>query len=578
MVVALPGYRSFILKYSLLQFVRIAAQLSVVIAIFAMRHDLDMDKLQNFELSTVQYAVFGCLGALNVLARLIPTFTKLIINRFKEQLQSEQATATFAKLFDLPHGAVLTTPTGEFMQLIMKVFRNLDPLMPGLYGAVIPIYVETVAATVFIGAVYGPICLLQLGLVVAYSLVAYRAARIKADTNRKHLQTGLAEFGRIMAGAGSYERAHFFGRVDHEIAQTRKSFDKIGAAQVDLASVELIEGARMSLLSLLVTAATVVLVFATVGPHTSTELEVFALIAYFAIFSMTLAEFALGISNLRTAVFEYQAFDAFLSRLSEVGDVEGALELPKDNPMPTIEFKNVSFSYGGRVILDDVSFKVEGGQTLGLVGSSGCGKSTVMRLLLRFYSPSQGQILVDGRDIQQVRGLSLRRLFSVVTQDAALFNGTIRENIGYAKQGATDAELLAAAKLAELSLAEHGDGHGDLALGKECGEKGAKLSGGQQQRVALARAMLKHGTIYLLDEPTTGLDGVVAKQIQATLDTLSERVTTICITHHLDDLKNAHQILYLDAGKIVERGDFASLMAAKGEFYRQVEARKRAAA
>merc|ERR1711924_435640 len=114
--------------------------------------------------------------------------------------------------------------------------------------------------------------------------------------------------------------------------------------------------------------------------------------------------------------------------------------------------------------------------------------------------------------------------------------------------------------------------------GKECGEKGAKLSGGQQQRVALARAMLKHGTIYLLDEPTIGLDGVVAKQIQATLDTLSERVTTICITHHLDDLKNAHQILYLDAGKIVERGDFASLMAAKGEFCRQVEARKRAAA
>jgi ABC-type multidrug transport system fused ATPase/permease subunit len=171
-----------------------------------------------------------------------------------------------------------------------------------------------------------------------------------------------------------------------------------------------------------------------------------------------------------------------------------------------------------------------------------------------------------------VTGASLRRLFSVVTQDAQLFNGTIRENIAYGRTGADDSAIKEAARRAELGLGEEGS---DLSLDKPCGEKGAKLSGGQQQRIALARAMLKNGTIYLLDEPTTGLDGMVAKQIQQTLDGLSENVTTIMITHHLEDLKHAHSILYLDSGKIVESGTYEALLASGGKFAEQVEARKR---
>ena len=199
------------------------------------------------------------------------------------------------------------------------------------------------------------------------------------------------------------------------------------------------------------------------------------------------------------------------------------------------------------------------------------GKSTILRLLLRFYRQSSGTITVDGHDITKVTGESLRRLFSVVTQDAQLFNASIRDNIAYGNMGSGDAEILAAAKLAELDL---DSGDGDLSLDKICGEKGAKLSGGQQQRVSLARAMLKNGTIYLLDEPTTGLDGVVAKQLQVTLDKLSTNATSICITHHLEDLRAAHHIIYLDSGKIVERGTYEELMAADGVFATQVAARK----
>ena len=205
-----------------------------------------------------------------------------------------------------------------------------------------------------------------------------------------------------------------------------------------------------------------------------------------------------------------------------------------------------------------------------------------MRLLLRFYRPSKGVIKVDGFDISKVTSQSLRRLFSVVTQDAALQNASIRENIGYGRMGSSDEDVLTANKAAELYLKEtEGDGGGnseveenDLTLDKICGEKGAKLSGGQQQRVALARAMLKNTCIYLLDEPTTGLDGVVAKKLQGTLNALSKSATTIMITHHLEDLRSATYILYLDAGKIVEDGDFNELMNKKGVFYEQVQARK----
>ena len=203
--------------------------------------------------------------------------------------------------------------------------------------------------------------------------------------------------------------------------------------------------------------------------------------------------------GLRGASRTNQVVRDFLARKNPVGDRPGAVAVAPASS-PEIEFKNVVFSYGERVILNDVSFKIAAGSRLGVVGSSGCGKSTIMKLLLRFYAPTSGAIYVNGQDIYSLTAESLRGLFSVVTQDAQLFRDSIRENIGYGKMGSSDEEILHAAKLAELELAEEGTAGADMHLGKDCGEKGAHLSGGQQQRVALARAMLKNGLCYLLDE------------------------------------------------------------------------------
>ncbi len=323
----------------------------------------------------------------------------------------------------------------------------------------------------------------------------------------------------------------------------------------------------------------------------ATSFEIIGLFFYFFTFVGTLEKYAMDLTELRSALFEAMTLSEFIKSKSNVTDQQNAVNLEL-TPNPSITFENVSFSYQNKTILNNISFSIQGGDTLGLVGASGCGKSTILRLLLRFYRPTSGTIYINGIDIQTMTGTSLRSAFSVVTQTSQLMAGTIRTNIEYGKQGATDKELLSAAQCAELILDDvHVDNDDDdgnvgnykvsqvlegstgLSLDKDVGEGGAKLSGGQQQRVSIARAMLKNGTIYLLDEPTTGLDGIVAQQLQKTLDGLASQATTIMVTHNLQDLRNVNCILFLKDGMIVEKGTYDELCAAEGEFFKQTQAR-----
>ncbi len=444
---------------------------------------------------------------------------------------------------------------------------NISTLLPALFKTIIPMFLEVMVGVVFIAIFYDYLAAIQFLLFVSFTFASYRAAEGKADRNKQMMMVMFSQWGKILSTANAYERAHYFDNIDYEVGRAREAFDDIGVNMDNVLQRDHSSGAKLNCITLSLTA-----VFFIIVAGRADELEgaqVLALIMYFFFFVGSLESYAGAMAELRSALFEYTALTEFVSKKSGVADEKDPIELPiKKNPV--IEFQGVTFSYGGRKILDDVSFRVEGGQTLGLVGSSGCGKSTILRLLMRFYRQSAGTITIDGHDITKVSGASLRRLFSVVTQDSQLFNASIRDNIAYGKMGSVDKDILHAASLAELKIDDD-----DLALDKNCGEKGAKLSGGQQQRVAIARAMLKNGTIYLLDEPTTGLDGIVARQLQITLDKLATNATTLMVTHHLQDLKNADLILYLDKGKIVERGTYQGLCDAKGVFYKQTMARDR---
>lgn len=251
---------------------------------------------------------------------------------------------------------------------------------------------------------------------------------------------------------------------------------------------------------------------------------------------------------------------------SEVETDTGEREL--DPARGLVEYRHVSHSYDPEkgFVLKDLSLMIEPGRSVALVGRSGSGKSTVASLLPRFYDPTQGAVLIDGIDIRELRLASLRAQISLVTQDVVLFNDTVAANIGYGLQGkATRAELervIEAAHAAEFINAL------PLGLDTQVGDRGILLSGGQRQRIAIARAMLKDAPILVLDEATSALDTEAERHIQAALAALMRNRTTLVIAHRLSTIEHVDEILVLDAGRIVERGTHAGLIARGGYYAR----------
>jgi ATP-binding cassette, subfamily B, heavy metal transporter len=224
----------------------------------------------------------------------------------------------------------------------------------------------------------------------------------------------------------------------------------------------------------------------------------------------------------------------------------------------------VKFHYNPeRAILKGISFEVPAGKTVAIVGPSGAGKSTISRLLFRFYDLAGGSITIDGQDIRDVTQVSLRDQIGMVPQDTVLFNDTIRYNVGYGRDGATQEQIEEAARLAQIDrfIAQLPEGYD-----AQVGERGLKLSGGEKQRVAIARTILKAPPILVLDEATSALDSHTEREIQDALDGVSRNRTTIVIAHRLSTVVNADEIIVLEKGVIAERGTHAALLALDGVY------------
>ena len=266
--------------------------------------------------------------------------------------------------------------------------------------------------------------------------------------------------------------------------------------------------------------------------------------------------------EIKQGAVDLEKLYGLLAMKPEVADAENAQELRA--PQGAVEFQNVGFSHEGRTVgILDVSFKAEPGKKLAFVGTSGAGKSTLLKLLFRFYDVKGGAVYVDGQDVRELTQKSLRQALGLVPQDVVLFNDTIRSNLAYGKPNATQEELEDAARRAQLlnfieSLPEGWE--------TKVGERGLKLSGGEKQRVGIARVILTNPAILVLDEATSALDSATEQAVQDALEEASRGRTTLSVAHRLSTVRNADEIIVLDAGSVIERGTHLELLSQNGVY------------
>lgn len=369
-------------------------------------------------------------------------------------------------------------------------------------------------------------------------------------------------FSHVSDSISNVSVLHSYNRIEAETKALKSFADRLLAAQYPVLDWWALASALNRMASTI--AMMIILVIGTLFVQNG-SLRVGEVIAFIGFANLLIARLD-QMRNFATQIFEarakledfYHLEDSVRDReepagLAEIKDVKGA-----------VEFRNVSFGFANTSQgLHDVSFSVQAGQTVAIVGPTGAGKTTLVNLLQRVYDPQQGQILVDGTDITKVTRKSLRRHIATVFQDAGLLNRSIKDNIHLGREDATEEEMIRAAEAAAASdFIENREDRYDTTVG----ERGNKLSGGERQRIAIARAILKDAPILVLDEATSALDVETEARVKSAIDNLRQNRTTFIIAHRLSTVREADIVLFLENGRVIEKGGFNELSQSNGRF------------
>ncbi len=502
-------------------------------------------------------------GAARVLAMAGTELRDALFAKVAQNAMRNLALGVFRHLHRLSLRFHLERQTGGMTRAIERGTKSIELLLFYVIFSILPTLVEVILVAGLLwlafGWVYAAITLGTVSIYVLFtSLVTNWRIKLRRAMNESDQEAGTKAIDSLL----NYETVKYFGNEEHEAARYDTALARYEAAAIkSRTSLAFLNTGQAFLIALGVTGIMLVAANGVVAGEMT--------VGDFVEVNTYLIQLTIPLNFLGTVYREIRQNLADLERLflltQEAVEVEDAPAAPALAVTGgTVTFETVGFAYDPRrVVLQDLSFEVPAGQSLAIVGATGSGKSTITKLLFRFYDVSRGRILIDGQDIRAVTQASLRAAIGVVPQDCVLFNDTIAYNIGYGRIGASQEEIREAARLARIvDFIEQLPDRWQTRVG----ERGLKLSGGEKQRVAIARALLKAPPILILDEATSALDSTTERALQADLATVSRGRTSLIVAHRLSTVIDADQILVLDRGAVVERGRHRELLAAGGAY------------
>jgi ATP-binding cassette subfamily B protein len=471
------------------------------------------------------------------------------------------ALRTFRHLHALSLGFHLERQTGGLSRAIERGTNGIDTLLWFMLFNILPTLVEIALVCgvlwAFFSVWYALVTLLCVASYIAYTLVV---TEWRLKYRRQMNETDQEANTRAIDSLLNYETVKYFGNEDYEAGRFDQSLARYEQASVaSRTSLSLLNIGQAAIIGL---GLGVLMTMASFGILDGTmTIGDFVLVnTYLIQLYIPLNFLGFVYREVKQALTDMESMFALLKINAEVEDAPGAKPLAAGPG--TVEFDRVSFAYDRRrTILEDVSFTVPAGKRVAIVGASGAGKSTISRLLFRFYDVHDGAIRIDGQDLRDATQTSVRAAIGIVPQDTVLFNDTIYYNIAYGHPAASPTEIEEAARLARIHdfIMASPDGYQTTV-----GERGLKLSGGEKQRVAIARTILKRPRILLFDEATSALDSRTEREIQVSLREVSRGHTTLVIAHRLSTIVDADEIIVLHEGRIAERGMHAQLILRGG--------------
>jgi ATP-binding cassette subfamily B protein len=545
----------------------VGAKLSNVAVPMLLKELVDAMSLQPGDARVVLLVPVGLLLAYGGLRLATSAFTELRELVFAKATQGAArsiALQTFEHLHALSLRFHLARQTGGMTRDIERGVRGIESLISYSLYSIVPTLIEVALVLTILAVKFDAwFAWITVAALALYIFFTVRITEWRTQFRRLANESDSAAHTTAIDSLLNYETVKYFGNEAFEARRYDHSLEKLRRARLK----------AQTTLSLLNTGQQLIIAVALVGmlwratqgvvDGRMTLGDLVMINAFMIQLYIPLNFLGVLYREIKQSLTDLDKMFTLMDREREVADPPHAAALALQGA-PQVRFEGVHFAYEpDRPILRDISFTIPAGQTVAVVGPSGSGKSTLARLLFRFYDIQQGCIQIAGQDIREVQQASVRGAMGIVPQDTVLFNDTVAYNIAYGRPGASQAEIEAAARAARIH-----DFIASTPLGYDTpvGERGLKLSGGEKQRVAIARTLLKNPPILVFDEATSALDSANERAIQAELASAAHNKTTLVIAHRLSTVVDAHEILVMEAGRIIERGTHAQLLALQGRY------------